>query len=276
MLDQMVVIYYFCDELLKTLNFKDDPQCKMTTAEVMTFTLMSSMIYNCNYRTSRLMALHHRYFSKILSHSQLVRRIHAIPDEIWILVFKALQVILQNKNCQHFIVDSFPVKTYETHKSFRARIFKGKQYHGYSASKKQFYFGIKVHMVITSEGIPIEFSITPASMSDIRSLQNFSLDLPENSILMGDKAYTNYQFEDELANLDKIQLLVKRRKNLTRQNSYDDNQLLKQKRNTIETVFSSIVSRMPRNIRARTEKGFCLKVIFFILAYMFNLYSPLY
>ena len=93
---------------------------------------------------------------------------------------------------------------------------------------------------------------------------------------MGDKAYTNYQFEDELANLDKIQLLVKRRKNLTRQNSYDDNQLLKQKRNTIETVFSSILSRMPRNIRARTEKGFCLKVIFFILAYMFNLYFPLY
>ena len=161
-------------------------------------------------------------------------------------------------------------------KAFAQEFFKGKQYHGYSASKKQFYFGIKVHMVITSEGIPIEFSITPASMSDIRSLQNFSLDLPKNSILMGDKAYTNYQFEDELANLDKIQLLVKRRKNLTRQNSYDDNQLLKQKRNTIETVFSSIVSRMPRNIRARTEKGFCLKVIFFILAYMFNLYFPLY
>lgn len=241
MLDQTVAIYYFCDELLKSLNFKDDPQCKMTTAEVMTFTLMSAMIFNCNYRTSRLMALHHRYFPKILSHSQLVRRIHAIPDEIWIFVFKSLQVILQNEDCQHFIVDSFPVKTYETHKSFRAKIFKGKQYHGYSASKKQFYFGIKVHMVISTSGIPIEFSITPASTSDIRSLQNFSLDLPQGSILMGDKAYTNYWFEDELANLDQIQLLVKRRKNLTRQNSYDDNQLLKRKRNYIETVFSSIV-----------------------------------
>lgn len=275
MLDQMVVIYCLCDEVLKTLNFKDDLQCKMTTAEVMTFSLMSAMIFGGNFRISRLMAMHHRYFSKILSHSQLIRRIHAIPDEIWILIFKALQVILQQEDCQHFIVDSFPIKTYETHKSFRAKIFQGKRYHGYSASKKQYYFGIKVHMIISSKGIPIEFSITPGSMSDIRSLQNFSLDLPKGSILMGDKAYTNYQFEDDLANLDGIKMLVKRKSNLKRQNDYNDNLLLKHERNYIETVFSSIVSRMPRHVRARTEKGFCLKIILFILAYMFNLYFPL-
>jgi len=275
MLDQMVVIYCFCDEIVKTLNYKDDLQCKMSTAEIMTFSLMSAMIFGGNYRTSRLMAMYHRYFPKILSHSQLVRRIHAIPDEIWVLVFKALQVILPQEDCQHFIVDSFPLKTYETHKSFRAKIFKGKQYHGYSASKKQYYFGIKVHMIINSKGIPIEFSITPASISDIRALQNFSLNLPKGSILMGDKAYTNYQFEDDLANFEDIRMLVKRRKNLKRQNNYNDNQLLKNERNYIETVFSSIVSKMPRHIRARIEKGFYLKIILFIFAYMFNLYVSL-
>lgn len=160
-------------------------------------------------------------------------------------------------------------------KSFRAKIFKGKQYHGYSASKKQYYFGIKVHMIINSKGIPIEFSITPGSISDIRALQNFSLDLPKGSILMGDKAYTNYEFEDNLANLVGIRMLVKRRKNLKRQNNYNDNQILKNERNYIETVFSSIVSRMPRHVRARTEKGFCIKMVLFILAYMINLYFPL-
>lgn len=275
MLDQMVVIYCFCDEILKTLKFKDDLQCKMTTAEVMTFSLMSAMIFGGNYRISRLMAMYYRFFPKVLSHSQLIRRIHSISDEIWFFVFKALQVILQQEGCQHFIVDSFPIKTYETHKSFRAKNFKGKQYHGYSASKKQYYFGIKVHMVIDSRGVPIEFSITPGSMSDIRSLKNFSLDLPKGSILMGDKAYTNYQFEDDLCNLDGIIMLVKRKRNLKRQNNKDDEQLLKNERNYIETVFSSIVSRMPRHIRARTEKGFCLKIFLFILAYMFNLYFPL-
>jgi len=274
MLDQMVVIYCLCDETLKALNFKDDLQCKMTTAEIVTFSLMSAIIFGGDYRKSRLMAMYHRYFPNILSHSQLVRRIHSISDEIWTLIFRALQVILQQNDCQHFIVDSFPIKTYETQKSFRAKIFKGKRYHGYCASKKQYYFGIKVHMVINSQGVPIEFSITPGSLSDIRSLQSFSLDLPQGSILMGDKAYTNYQFEDDLNNLDGIKMLVKRRKNLKRQNNYNDERLLKNERNYIETVFSSIVSRMPRHIRARTEKGFYLKVLLFILAYMVNLYFP--
>ena len=88
----MVVIYCLCDEVLKTLQFNDDPQCKMSTAEVMTFSLMSAMIYQGNYQKSRLIALHHRYFTNILSHSQLVRRIHAIPDQLWMLVFKPVIV----------------------------------------------------------------------------------------------------------------------------------------------------------------------------------------
>jgi hypothetical protein len=50
--------------------------------------------------------------------------------------------------------------------------------------------------------------------------------------------------------------------------------MLRRERNTIETVFSSITSRMPRYIKARTENGFCLKILFSILAYMINLYHP--
>ncbi len=46
--------------------------------------------------------------------------------------------------------------------------------------------------------------------------------------------------------------------------------MLCSERNKIETVFSSIVSQMPRYIRARTESGFCLKVTFFILAYLIH------
>ncbi|CDR34623.1 transposase [Criblamydia sequanensis] len=68
-----------------------------------------------------------------------------------------------------FIVDSFSVKAYENHKSFRAKIFKGKEFHGYTASKKQYFFGIKVHMIVDEIGIPIEFCITPGSTSGIEA-----------------------------------------------------------------------------------------------------------
>jgi Transposase DDE domain len=184
-----------------------------------------------------------------------------------------LQVLLRNDSEKCFIIDSFPVRAYENHKSFRARIFSGKQYHGYTASKKQYFFGIKVHMLIDARGIPIEFSFTPASNSDVRSLQNLALHLEKGSLILADRAYTCYEIEDLLLECDQIALLPKRKACSKRQHCAKTERLLRERRNRIETVFSSIVRRMPRYIRAATEKGFCLKVVFFILAYMTNIYS---
>jgi hypothetical protein len=243
----------------------------MSTAEVMTFAILAGTHYKGDYRFTRLACRSHRYFTNLLSLSRLVRRIHAIEEALWLFVFAALRLYLKKDDSQHFIVDSFPVKAYENHKSFRARIFSGKEFHGYSASKKQFFFGIKVHMITDLEGIPIEFHFTPGSYADISGLKKLPLDLPRGAILFGDKAYLNYQFEDELEKLAEISLVSKRKANLKRQHSPEMEALLRFRRNRIETVFSSIVSKMPRTIRARTETGFCLKVFLFILAYMINL-----
>lgn len=275
MLDQTIVIYCICDEVLKSLGLSDDKQCKMSTAEVMTFSIISGMLYGCNYRLTRLISLNHKYFHKILSHSQLVRRIHQIPERAWMMTFLALQLFLRNKENNCFIVDSFPVKAYENHKSFRAKIFASKDFHGYCASKKQYFFGIKVHMIINSDGVPIEFSFAPGCESDISNFRNLNLNFSENDLILGDKAYTDYAFEDLLRESEGIEMLAKRKKSHKRQHSLDHKNLLSSQRNYIETVFSCIVRRMPRYIAARTEKGFCLKVMLFILAYMVNLYFPL-
>ena len=272
MSEQAIAIFCICDELTKCFTLTDDLQCRMTTAEVMTFALIAALHYRGDYRLTRMASLSQRFFPKILSSSRLIRRIHKIPEHIRLIVFKTLQMYLCKTDCQCFIVDSFPIKAYETHKSFRARIFHGKKFHGYSASKKQYFFGIKVHMIIDEKGIPVEFCFTPGSVPDIEGLKELSLEIPEGSILYGDKAYNSYSLEDDLLEMANITLIPRRRKNLKRQHSYTQEYLLSRTRNRIETVFSSIVSRMPRHIRARTEKGFCLKIMFFIIAYLLNVY----
>lgn len=270
--EQAVVIYCICEEVTKYFGLRDDVQCKMSTSELMTFALLSACYFQCDYKKTRLVSLNLKYFSKILSFSRLVRRIHSIPEEIWIIVFYVLQIYLKNPDAEYFIVDSFPVRAYENYKSFRAKIFKGRSYHGYTASKKAYFFGLKVHMIIDENGIPIEFCITPGSTSDIEGLKLLPCQLPPGAILIGDKAYTNYSLEDDLLEMMQISLLPKRRKNLKRQNSGAREYIHSYKRNIIETVFSSIVSKMPRYIKARTEKGFLLKLILFILAYLVGLY----
>jgi hypothetical protein len=243
----------------------------MTHAEVMTFALVSALYYQANYRTSRLVFMSLRYFPNILSHSRIVRRIHSIPECVWWIVFTILKMYLRKPKSDYFIVDSFPVKAYENYKSFRAKIFRGKQFHGYTASKKQYFFGIKVHMIVDELGVPLEFCFTPGRTSDIAGLKLLPCELPEGAILFSDRAYTDYFLEDDLREIAGLHLIPKRKKNHKRQHSQSLVFQLNAVRNRIETVFSGITSRMPRNIKARTEKGFCLKVLFFIIAYLLNL-----
>ena len=35
--EQAIAIFCICDEVVKYFGLKDDPQCKMTTSELMTF-----------------------------------------------------------------------------------------------------------------------------------------------------------------------------------------------------------------------------------------------
>ncbi len=271
--EQVIAIFSICDEIVKSFGFPDDPQCKMTTAELMTFALVSALYYHADYRTTRLVSISFRYFPNILSYSRLVRRIHAISENMWWMIFYALQMYLRKSDSEFFIVDSFPVKAYENHKSFRARIFRGKEFHGYTASKKQYFFGIKVHMIVDEIGIPIEFCFTPGSASDIAGLKELPCELPKGSMLFADRAYNSYTLEEDLQEMAEIRLVPRRKNNLTRQHSPSLEFILNNTRNRIETVFSSIVSRMPRYIRARTEKGFYLKILFFIIVHLFSILS---
>ena len=44
----------------------------------------------------------------------------------------------------------------------------------------------------------MEFFLTPGSWSDTRALKMYRLDVPDGSLLTGDKAYNDYAFEDLL------------------------------------------------------------------------------
>jgi hypothetical protein len=126
-------------------------------------------------------------------------------------------------------------------------------------------------MIVDVDGIPLEFLFTPGSTTDISALSLFDLNMSAGSKLLGNRAYTSYSMEDMLLEIREIHLIPRRKTCHKRQHSSVKNALIKKFRNRIETVFSSIVSRLPRQIKARCERGFCLKVVFLILAYMFEL-----
>ena len=65
--EQVVAIYFICDEVIKYFGCHEDPQSHMSTAEVMAFALIAALHHKANYRLTRLVSISCGYFRKILS-----------------------------------------------------------------------------------------------------------------------------------------------------------------------------------------------------------------
>lgn len=101
----------------------------------------------------------------------------------------------------------------------------------------------------------------------MRGLGTLPLNLPAGSEVYGDKAFTDYEIEDDLQQSDQIALKAIRKKNSRRQDQ-PWTQFYKQcTRHYIETVFSQITQRFPKSIHAVKFEGFLLKIYAFIFAF---------
>jgi Transposase DDE domain len=262
------VVYVISEEVLRILKVEDDPQSKMSNAEVITFAIVTAKFFSGNYKMARYICKKLGLFPEILSSSRLNRRVHNITWTYWHAIFRFLS-FLSNKadDICYFAVDSFPVPYCQKNRIDKRKGFLEPEYLGFAASKKRYFCGIKVHMIVTNHGHPIEVQFRPGAESDINVLWTMELDIPPHSILYADGAYNCFDLEDVLQD-ESIHLLAKRgSKGKNRVRPLDEEKKISSKRQIIETVFSSITNLFPRSIRSRTENGFLIKVFCFVLAY---------
>ncbi|KAA6332699.1 hypothetical protein EZS27_018823 [termite gut metagenome] len=128
------------------------------------------------------------------------------------LLFQVRHVIKELTVSDTYIIDSFPVALCHSIRIPRICMVQGEQYRGYCASKRSWFYGYKVHVPVTGEGIPVEYTFTPGSSHDMERLRQMPLSLPEGSTLYSDAAYTDYTTEEMLAD-DEIRLLAARKAN---------------------------------------------------------------
>ena len=265
---QNAITSIFChvDDFLKALSWKDDSQCRLSLAEVITIGLTSSRFFFGNLESARAFLNEHQYIPNILSKSRLNRRLHAIPVFFWHLLVEHL-CNLKHPDCNIFLVDSFPVAVCHNIRSSRRALFRHKSHVGYNASKKSWFTGLKVHVLATHLGQPMEFLFSPGSEHDLTALRKMYFGtLPKGATLFGDKAYTSRDFEDEM--LEKNLLLAaERRSNSSRGQSLIYHRFGKRIRKRIETMFSRITAWLPRKIHAVSDAGFLLKLRLLLAAF---------
>jgi len=260
----IILIYCIVNEILKVLGIREDKRVLMTNAEVITTVIVAAFFFQGNQERARIYLQEYGYIPNMLSKSRLNRRIHALGWEFFIDLQNILGTYVKRSHTE-FVVDSFPVSICHNIRIRRCHLVQDPEYRGYNHSKRSYFYGVKVHVITTCSGIPVEIFISPGSWHDAKAFKEFELDLPEGSTLYGDKGYTDYEAEDILTEAINIDLASQRKDSHKRQHSGPKAFLINVKRKIIETVFSRINMLLPKKIHAVTLKGFLTKVAAFIL-----------
>lgn len=271
MQDTITTMFCLCDDFLKANGCCDDRQCRLSTSEIMLVPLVACSFFGGNQALARRFLFSHGYLKHQLSASRFCRRLHAISKDLWRNLFRMLgEVFVRCNPTSNFVVDSLPIPACDNIRIKNCKLLPGHQYRGYLASKRRFFFGLKVHLLVTGQGEPIEFVLTPGSVSDVKAFKSLDLDLPVGSLIHADRAYNDYGEEDLLFEAAGITLQPQRKKNSKRPLHGCYEFIFKPIRQHVEIAFSQITGLFPKHIHAVTANGFVLKVICFLLAYSFK------
>jgi len=266
--EQIITLYCLCADFLAVYGHHEDPQARMTDAEVMTTVLVAATFFVGNQELSRRFLQEHGYMPTMLSKSRLNRRLHALPDTLWQALWQVLAEIAKHNNpTGAYVVDSCPVPVCDNIRIRRCKLYRNEAYRGKIASKQRFFYGVKLHLLIAGNGQPVEIVLAPGSMADITAFRSLPLDLPTGAEVHADAAYTDYALEDRLQEQQGLTLLADRKKNSMRPVPGWVAYLSEYTRKRVETTFSQINRRFAKCIHAVTPRGFELKVFLTVLAF---------
>jgi hypothetical protein len=273
--DKIIATFCLCDALLKTIHHQEDCQCQMNDAEIMTTALVASLFFRGNHESARAMLKQHGYIPHMVSKSRFSRRLHRIK-EIFIVFFNLFAQTWKTLNTEAiYVIDSLPIPVCDNMRIRRSKIYSHEDFRGYQASKKRYFYGLKIHLMVTQAGQPVECFLTPGGWGDVNALKYYTYELPDGCSIYADKAYNDYEIEDLLKDVDHIQLLPMRKKNSKRALSPSISFVQSYYRKRVETAGSLIEQLLPKSIHAVTSQGFELKVVLFVIASSLNGYLNL-
>ena len=186
MREQTVAMYCVLDDLIRFTRPAGSPLPasgrRLTDAQVLTTALMAARFFGGN----RVVAKHYReqhWGQNQLDKRGFTRRLHALTDTLHTL-FATFGDLLKNRHTEaRYLIDSFPVAGCHNTRIPRCKLLTGKAYHGRCASKRCWFYGLKVQVVTTSDGVPVEFHLHAGAEADSTGLRGLPLDLPEGSVL---------------------------------------------------------------------------------------------
>jgi hypothetical protein len=169
-IDHTTALYCIVDDLLKAVGHTDDRRRELTDAEVITTALVAALHFGGNMERSRAFLCETGLMPRMLSRSRLNRRLHGVAELTYTLFHQLGAALKEASLSTKYLLDSFPVAVCDNIRISRCRLARGERFRGRSASKRRYFYGVKVQVMTTEEGVPVELAFLPGSASDVRGL----------------------------------------------------------------------------------------------------------
>ena len=272
--DFILVVFVLIDDLYQTyapvsvIQRRNVEQAKLSDSEIITISICGELFGIDSEKAwfSFVKKNYKHLFPKLGSRSRFNRTRRALLPMTELLREKLLSECSMSYS-QYFIIDSFPLKVCKFGRAHFCKTFRcdGADY-GKCPSKKETYFGYKVHAMITLEGFITTFEITPASVDDREGLRDLTDGLSDITIL-GDKGYVGEHLLEEQKEQG-ICLMSLKRSNSKRNWPNSVKQLIFRLRRRVETVFSQLSEQLnAERVLAKSFQGLCTRLVNKILAH---------
>lgn len=274
----LTIIFVLVDDWYQSNGKKSRngrPGCKpaFSDSEVMTLMLAGEYIpYPGELQfVGYIRANHHALFPNLLSQSQFNRRARSLRN----LIEQMRQDWLQDFGVTaetHYLLDTKPIPVVGYKRSKKHSDFAGSAAYGYCSSRKLYYFGYKLVMITTMNGIPIAYDLVPAN-TDERKAAEAVLKKLHNATVIGDKGFIGTEWQLSIQEQTGNQLLTPRRKNQKIQHPAGFELLLNTIRERIEGVFHEIqnTGRHLERLLAKTVIGLVTRVAVKVTAHLLKL-----
>lgn len=255
-LDQMTEIYVFIDDFLKAhpslSNWRSSPNSspRFSDAEVLTIALMQGCIGCDNLKqTYNLIANNFASaFPHLCSYKQWIARLHALTSIVGYLIC-AVPTQLHELDTL-YLIDSKPIPMCHPIRHGRVRLLRDDVAY-FGKTSKGWFFGFKLHVVISVSGRIVCAILTPANWDDREVARALSQSIEEASVVIGDLGYrgeaiNEYMEEEELLMMTPADAGERRSKRRMVVSS------IKQR---IETEFSMLWRRFVDRVYSRSWNG---------------------
>jgi len=262
----IVAIYAMIDDTMKTLGHRSHCLAGLSDAEVLTVAVLAARYYGNHHARAVGALTGGAYFPRAISPARFNRRLHALADwlELFLAVLGEVTVRAQAAVCD-FIIDSLPLPVCRRVRAWRCRTVRGRAYCGYCDATKEKFFGWCLHLVCTTDGVPVAYALLPAGQHDLTPIHELLYGLPPDAWVYADKAYNSAPDEATILDDTGVRLVPIRKANMA-PNTAAERAGLRTFRTAIETVNSQAEAMGMQRLRARTNAGFDLKVHASVLA----------